>query len=129
MKDCITGKNIQHDGYTLHTRLVDGKRKSGHRVAYEDKYGTIPEGMVLDHLCRNRACINPDHLEVVTQRENIMRGVGVAAKNAQKTHCKRGHEFTGNNLYRYKGKRMCRQCRNLHQREHRVWNGGSRIYV
>lgn len=129
MKDCVIGRNIQKKGYSQHTRLIDGKRKQGHTVAYIEKHGAIPEGMVLDHLCRNRACINPDHLEPVTQRENILRGEGVAAKNAQKTHCKHGHQFTKENTYLYQGKRLCRECRRLHEKAHRVWSGGERHYV
>ena len=62
-----------------------------HRLVYEALVGPIPEGKFLDHLCRNRLCVNPGHLEIVTNRENVLRGVGPTAVNAQKTHCKRGH--------------------------------------
>ena len=83
-----------------------------HRLSYEMTFGDIPEGLVIDHLCRNRNCVNPDHLEVVTQRENILRGDGVAAKNAKKTHCPNGHALSGDNLYTYNNgrHRRCRVC-------------------
>jgi hypothetical protein len=88
------------------------KRHGAHRLAYEFIRGPIPEDMVLDHLCRNPSCVNPDHLEIVTQRENILRGTAPAAIQAKKTHCKFGHEFNKENT-RFKnnaGHRVCRKC-------------------
>ena len=82
-----------------------------HRIAYILTRGPIPKGLQIDHLCRNRACANPEHLEAVTQRENILRGTGASARNAVKTHCIRGHEFTPENTYREPtGGRRCRTC-------------------
>lgn len=92
----------------------DRKRKfvGAHRVAYELSKGPIPDGLVLDHLCRNPGCVNPDHLQVVSQRENCLRGISPTADNAKKTHCKRGHEFTPENTFAVQGRwRGCRQCR------------------
>jgi len=86
-----------------------------HRVVYEYIRGLIPPNITLDHLCRNRRCVNPDHLEPVTNKENILRGVGLAAQNARKTHCKRGHLFDEQNTFLYRGKvRVCRACHNLY---------------
>lgn len=68
-----------------------------HRVAWELAVGPIPEGMHIDHLCRVRNCVNPDHLEVVTNRENALRGLAPTAQNAAKTHCLNGHEFVPEN--------------------------------
>lgn len=83
-----------------------------HRVAYELAVGSISPGLVLDHLCRVRECVNPDHLEQVTQRENVMRSSNFAALNARKTHCIRGHEFTPENTrIRIAEDGITRQCR------------------
>ena len=84
-----------------------------HRFSYELVTGTtIPVGMQLDHLCRNRGCVNPEHLEVVTQHENILRGESLSAQRARQTHCNRGHEYTPENTIRSKrGQRRCRTCK------------------
>lgn len=87
-----------------------------HRVAYMIFVGPIPNKLVIDHLCRNRRCCNPAHLEAVTQAENILRGEGPAAVNTRKTHCKWGHRLSGSNLLMKKRSlggdvRVCRKCR------------------
>lgn len=83
-----------------------------HRMVYEECFGLVPDGLVLDHLCRNRACVNPAHLEVVTHRTNILRGESPTANNAKKTHCKRGHALDGENVrYRRQGGRGCHTCK------------------
>jgi len=86
---------------------------------YESVKGPIPPGFEPDHLCRNRRCINPAHLEPVTRRENLRRGIG--EHRPGKTHCKRGHKFTVKNTYVTKaGFRNCRECHRLNERERRV---------
>mgnify|MGYP001609562296 CR=1 FL=1 len=76
------------------SKSTGGEYVFAHRAMYELLIGPIPPGLVIDHLCRNRGCVNPAHLEPVTMRENVLRGVGVAAENAAKTHCDHGHEFS-----------------------------------
>jgi len=95
---------------------LDGRTQSAHRVAYEMLVGPIPEGLQLDHLCRNPRCVHPDHLEPVTCRENLLRGETLQAHNAAKTHCLRGHEFAGENVYVSGGRRHCRACRRERRR-------------
>jgi IS5 family transposase len=95
--------------------VAKGTRVKAHRFAYEWLVGPVPEGLSLDHLCRNRGCVNPAHLEPVTHRENVLRGEGRSAVNARKTHCKNGHPYSGDNVLivsRGDGStfRKCRQC-------------------
>ena len=96
-----------------------GKLVRPHRFSYELLVGTIPEKLTIDHLCKNTLCVNPNHLEPVTIKENILRGDSFAAKNARKTHCKRGHKFTEKNTRKWRGKRICRRCATLRTRESR----------
>ena len=91
---------------------IGRKGYMAHRIAYELTKDVVPEDMCLDHLCSQRNCVNPDHLEIVTLVENVMRGNSQHAINARKTHCKWGHEFTEENIYRHpqRGSRLCRKC-------------------
>lgn len=92
--------------------------RNAHRAVYRAAVGPIPEGLDLDHLCRNRGCVNPAHLEPVTHRVNLLRGETIVAANAAKTHCRHGHPLAGDNLYvRPDGKgRDCRECRSAADR-------------
>jgi hypothetical protein len=94
------------------TFFYSGKRYSAHRVSYLLRHGKIDPRLCIDHLCRNRLCINPDHLELVTIIENIRRGECLGTINAKKKFCSRGHAFKGENLVIYiraSGRRL-RQC-------------------
>lgn len=99
---------------------VDGSRRlmRGHVVSYEHFVGPVPEGLELNHLCRNRLCVNPDHLEPVTRRVNTLRGNSPAAKHAKKKRCPKGHPYKGKNLRITKqGQRVCVTCRREKGRE------------
>lgn len=98
---------------------VDGRRIAAHRLAYELLVGPVPDGLELDHLCRNRACVRPSHLEPVTHRENTLRGDTIVAAAAAATACPQGHAYDEANTYRYPdGRRDCRTCRADRRRRH-----------
>lgn len=91
---------------------IDGELFYAHRISYELAYGEIPAGLEIDHLCRVRHCVAPDHLEVVTHRANMLRGNTPSARHAAKTHCPRGHAYDeANTSYAPNGSRRCRACR------------------
>lgn len=111
-----TGAHIPQ-GYGVF-RLTSQKTAVAHRVAYELLVGPIPEGAQLDHLCRRRDCVNPDHLEPVTGSENVQRGL-TSKRVRMKAVCKYGHPFTPENTGTWGGKRYCRTCRNAWTRRYR----------
>lgn len=117
--DCWTWTgSVTPGGYGRYSGLL------AHRIMYEHHFGPIPDHDVdgkrvcVDHLCRNRLCINPGHLELVTWSENLRRGVGVGKYMSRRTHCNHGHEWTPENTYWIKGgaaregrrKRRCKTC-------------------
>lgn len=113
--------NLKPNGYgRLQVGGREGKEFYAHRFSYAAFNGPVPGGLQVDHLCRNRACCNPDHLEAVSCRENLMRGQTLTASRAAQTHCMHGHEFTTENIRRSKnGTRHCRTCDLRRARESR----------
>jgi hypothetical protein len=111
-----------HNGYAVF--YADGRQYKAHRWGYEHFVQPVPKGLDLDHLCRNRGCVNPDHLEPVTRRENLRRGVGTHLRKAQaaaRTHCFQNHELTPENVYvRPDGVRACRVCLRRRHAAHRA---------
>lgn len=108
---------------------IEDERYQAHRIIYEDFFGPIPKELVCDHLCRVRDCVNPNHIEPVTMRENIVRGRApglVRAMHAAVTHCPFGHEYSSENTYlarRSDGRpyrsRQCRACNNIRREKYR----------
>lgn len=98
-----------------------GPHVQAHKWLWEQTNGPVPQGLELDHLCRTAGCVNPEHLDPVTHRENVLRGDAPSAVNAAKTHCKWGHPFDEANTYRPKpGHRTCRTCARNYQRRLRA---------
>jgi hypothetical protein len=122
MTECIEAKtSTKVNGY--HKLWVNGKMVRAHRWAWEIINGPIPEGLVIDHMCGNRACVAIDHLRAVTQQENIMAG---KHNIDNRTHCNKGHLFEGNIMVRKNGRRECAECNRERSRANyrkRVDNG------
>jgi len=91
-----------------------GGMRRAHRVAWELEHGPVPEGLVLDHICRVRSCINPTHLRAITFRENVLCGEAISAQEARRTACPRGHAY---DIVKRDGRRGCRTCKNLLRRK------------
>ena len=120
MNDCWEWPFHRKKGVHSYGQFGHEKRTyMAHRVAYEMAHGEIPPGFEIDHLCRNPGCVNPNHLQAVPKKINIVRGVGPTAVNARKQFCVHGHEFTPENTYiRSGGNRACRACTNEIQRRY-----------
>lgn len=112
-----TGR-LDAKGYGHLHLISDGRRMRAraHRVSLQISGVEVPDDLVVDHICRVRHCVNPEHLRVVTQTENTLAGIGITAINARKTHCPRGHEYTAENTSVRSGKRHCRACHIINQR-------------
>lgn len=100
--------------YGIFFTYNNGKQitNGAHRYIYEQLIGTIPNGLVIDHLCNTPSCVNPNHLNATTQKENVLRSNGLSAKNARKTHCPQGHPYDEINtsVSKTNGSRTCRKC-------------------
>lgn len=103
------------DGKGYGSFWVVPKMVRAHRWSYEQFVAQIPSNLVIDHLCRNRSCVNPAHLEPVTNRENWSRGYAPSAISSRRTHCSEGHKYTAENtLHRADAGRRCRECARLY---------------
>jgi hypothetical protein len=115
---CWTWTGATNSSGYGHLKVGVGRATTlAHRFAYGLLVGAIPEGLLIDHLCRNRRCVNPAHMELVTNRENIQRGFSALAEVAPRTHCTRGHEMTPENCdpdpRHPRGRGRCRECRRI----------------
>lgn len=109
------GKRGSRDPTRRYGCFWDGEHMvAAHRYSLGLAGVQIPDGLVVDHLCRTTLCVNPAHLEPVTNRENCLRGIGHTAVNARKTHCHRGHPLSEGNVYQRKGGRECLACRRVY---------------
>jgi len=121
--DCWEWTASKHkDGYGLFRPHSNETMTRAHQFAWTTLVGPVPEGLELDHLCRNPACVNPDHLEPVTHRENMRRTsattVWVKKAARERTHCPQNHEYSGDNVIMDGGYRKCRTCVNKRQNEY-----------
>lgn len=122
---------ISEQGYGRGPQVAGGRLVMAHRMTYETQHGPLAKGLELDHLCRVRSCCNPEHLEAVTHEENVLRGDSFSAKNAELTHCKRGHEYVEGSYYiikptkrnRTKNGRHCKTCHKVQQARHMISKG------
>ena len=123
-------KAIRNKKFGYGVFWYNGKNVYAHRAALLlHKNIPLKTNKCADHLCRNRKCVNPSHLEMVSFRENILRGESLPSRNAKKQFCPRGHELSGENLYLHKSKsgclrRHCRSCRELNDLKRRTYTGG-----
>ena len=123
----------KYSGYGYFWDSVSKKSRFAHRWSYENSKGEIPDGLVIDHTCFNPSCVNPEHLEAVTQKENLQRSkTTFQSANARKIECPKGHALSGDNLYQFTDKRgdnhrSCRECRKQAEYSHisrkgKLWN-------
>jgi hypothetical protein len=118
--DCWEWLGTKRGGYGLFK--LNKRHQQATRVAYQLTHGPLLSHLELDHLCKNKGCVNPAHLEPVSHRENVLRAEGPTSINAKKTHCISGHPLDGFNLYRSPntGSRQCRTCTNISRKKYKL---------
>lgn len=115
--------SLSRDGYGQHStgrRAGEIDTRNTHRISWILLRGPIPRGLTIDHLCRNRACCNPEHLEPVPLKTNLHRGNTIPRAHALRTHCPQGHPYSDENTYRHKGRRYCRTCMDFYVQRRRT---------
>ena len=124
---CWTWVGTTNGVYGTYRIPGTGRSVYAHRMYWEAIHGPVPDGLECDHLCNNPMCVRPDHIRVVTHRENLMRSRNQTALNVRKTHCPYGHEYTTENTRVRRGKRECRECVRAYDRKRRP-PGSRRVY-
>ena len=113
-----------HNGHYGHLRSrVENRDYLAHRLIYETCIGPIPEGLEIDHECRNTLCVNPSHLRVATRLQNMLNSSHSIATFITRNHCSAGHEYTPGNTYMRGNTRSCRTCHARRERERRARHG------
>jgi len=117
-KDCWRWSGFINN-YGYGEMIINGKSYRTHRISFSIFNGELIDGMVIDHICKNKSCINPDHLRQVTQKFNCLdNSSSPLAENSRKTHCKNGHELTEDNIYKKKNWRCCLACKKIDHIRH-----------
>lgn len=118
--------NAKYGAFKIGSRTYKTRRMLyAHRFIWEYLNGPIPDGLQLHHVCENKLCVNPEHLELLTVHDHVHKSPNnITYINLHQTHCHRGHEYTPENTYTFRGKRHCRECQRINWRKYDTKNKG-----